>query len=1095
MAGVLKTNIDEVLRHKTTNSTSSLAQPKAAKFRPATSNSASAAPSNPLRKHATATLPSFSTPGFKKSASSSHARAALHEPISISSDSTPSPGIKRSSSDSHIASEQPSSKRLKSEKENLFKPEPYSRSNDKGKGKVVPSQSTVDEDDEPWNRMKTPEPNPFKMLDRDHPKFCVTSVTSAPPGRPETKYPDLLSKSTAQLNSILVSNHEYSRQTMETLCNFHSGRAAKEDVYTLEAIKSVVDARIRGINEILAYREGGADDVHVNESISAAPTRHHTPINPTPASPAVVPRSITRSYENISYASTSTCIVIEDSPIGDNSVGERNAVAADPNLFDEDDDALWADVDDVDMDYVDAPVAVAPEPPQELTGPYAAEIKSHLNSTFGLKTFRPNQFEAINATMDGRDVFVLMPTGGGKSLCFQLPAVCRGGRTRGVTVVVSPLLALMHDQVNALKQKGIDAVLLTSTTSETEARHIRDRFYSKERPTLLYVTPERLKISESTKSMLAYLYRSNELARFVIDEAHCISTWGQDFREAYQNLHTLRQDYPNVPIMALTATADQKTVDDILGRLGLRQPAVFKQSFNRTNLNYVITPKVSIDQMVSFIQGSHPNQSGVIYRTGRDKCEKLAAELRKKGLKAAHFHARLEADDKARVQSEWKSGKTHIIVATIAFGMGIDKANVRFVIHFDLPKNMDGYYQETGRAGRDGLPADCILYYSYRDLQPILKMIRDTREQNTTPESIARQEAAVRSVVRYCENESVCRRTQILQHFGEKFDKKDCHSRCNNCANEGLVVTEDFTKEAKIVLSLVQSLERGQENVTVDHCRSIFKGSNNNAVRTKGHDQHPHFGAGKDMPKELAELLFNRLLYLDALMEKSVRTGQWHVQYLKLGSKANDFLTGGKTLQLSHRPKSPKATKAKTKGTKGSKKAAVPSLQEQLEPPRSLYADDDEIEWSPKKPVHRAATPPIVEVISDSEDDASDPQRLYRTLVAHRAQILENDPSLTKQDVLTDETLQFLSVAPPQDFATFKQRLREIGQDMFGDQDAAKQYAEERFAKHGNGFLQLCLGKPIDPKWREKYNYERPQTAASKGPDLRKFRFRPAKER
>ncbi|KAJ7231453.1 ATP-dependent DNA helicase [Mycena haematopus] len=535
------------------------------------------------------------------------------------------------------------------------------------------------------------------------------------------------------------------------------------------------------------------------------------------------------------------------------------------------------------MDYDDPPVPVAPEPPQELTGPYAAEIKSHLNSTFGLKEFRLNQFEAINATMAGRDVFVLMPTGGGKSLCFQLPAVCRGGKTKGVTVVVSPLLALMHDQVNGLKEKGIDAVLLTSSTPETEARHIQKRLYSREKPMLLYLTPERLKVSENTKSMLSQLYRSKELARFVIDEAHCISTWGQDFRDAYQNLHTLREDFPDVPIMALTATADQKTVDDILDRLGLKEPAVFTQSFNRANLNYVVTPKVSIDQMVSFIKESHPNQTGVIYRTGRDKCEKLAHDLRLKGLKADHFHARMENEDKARVQSDWKTGKSHIIVATIAFGMGIDKANVRFVIHFDLPKNMDGYYQETGRAGRDGLPADCILYYSYRDLLPILKMIRDTRDQNTTPASIERQEQAVRAVVRYCENESVCRRTQILQHFGEKFDKKDCHGRCNNCASESSLVTHDFTKEAKIVLSLVQSLERGQENVTVDQCRNIFRGSNISSVRAKGHDQHPHFGAGKEMPKDLVELLFNRLLFLDALGEKSVRTtAQWHVQYLKV---------------------------------------------------------------------------------------------------------------------------------------------------------------------------------------------------------------------
>jgi bloom syndrome protein len=219
------------------------------------------------------------------------------------------------------------------------------------------------------------------------------------------------------------------------------------------------------------------------------------------------------------------------------SFRERNVqetFAPNPDRVEEEDDALWADLDDLTtVDYLDDPVAVAPAPPpQDLTGPYAAEIKSHLNLTFGLQIFRHNQFEAINAAMAGRDVFVLMPTGGGKSLCYQLPAVCRGGKTKGVTVVVSPLLALMHDQVNGLKAKNIDAVLLTSTTREEEARQIRDRLYSGTKPTLLYVTPERLKISSNLKSILNHLYRSKELARFVIDEAHCISTWGQDFREA-----------------------------------------------------------------------------------------------------------------------------------------------------------------------------------------------------------------------------------------------------------------------------------------------------------------------------------------------------------------------------------------------------------------------------------------------------------------------------------------------------------------------------------------------------------------------------------
>ncbi|KAJ7702469.1 P-loop containing nucleoside triphosphate hydrolase protein [Mycena rosella] len=550
------------------------------------------------------------------------------------------------------------------------------------------------------------------------------------------------------------------------------------------------------------------------------------------------------------------------------------------------------------MDYLEPPAAnpaetgphatyfVPPVADPEETGPYAEEIKQKLKRIFQLDTFRHNQFKAISATMAGQDVFVLMPTGGGKSLCYQLPGVCRGGKTKGVTVVISPLLALMHDQVNGLKAKNIDAVLLTSSTRDDEAQEIRNRIYSNSKPTFLYITPERLKVSSSLKSMLVSLYRQKELARFVIDEAHCIATWGQDFRDAYQELHTLRQDYPDIPIMALTATADRKTVDDIQGCLQLRNPAVFEQSFDRPNLNYSVVRKGAVDDMISFIKRSHPNQTGIIYRTGRDKCEQLAQQLRKKGLSAKHYHAKMEAVDKETVQAEWKSGECQIIVATIAFGMGIDKADVRFVIHFDLPKNMDGYYQETGRAGRDGKPADCVLYYAYRDLQTILKMINDSRDPNTTRESIARQDAAVRAVVRYCENDSECRRTQILQHFGEKFDSKNCRKRCNNCANEGLLVTQDFTEKAKSVLTLVQSMEDGHENVTLDHCRNIFKGANTTTIRDKRHDSHPLYGAGSDMPKELAELLFLKLVYFEALVEKSTPTtnSKWHVQYLKVRS-------------------------------------------------------------------------------------------------------------------------------------------------------------------------------------------------------------------
>lgn len=299
---------------------------------------------------------------------------------------------------------------------------------------------------------------------------------------------------------------------------------------------------------MLEYRESATRVVHPHAptTTDARPTRYETPSVAVPADihrslpQEVAGPSTTRSYEATSYASTS--IVREGSTVStrDSSfvtVRERNVQEMFPPEPDGgDEEELWADMDDVTMDYLDTPVPAAPAPPPvldvELTGPYAREIKLNLKRIFRLDTFRHNQFEAINATMAGRDVFVLMPTGGGKSLCYQLPAVCRGGKTKGVTVVVSPLLALMNDQVNGLKAKGIDAVLLTSTTREEESRDIKNRLYSSSKPALFYVTPERLKVSSNLKSILANLYRGKELARFVIDEAHCISTWGQDFRDA-----------------------------------------------------------------------------------------------------------------------------------------------------------------------------------------------------------------------------------------------------------------------------------------------------------------------------------------------------------------------------------------------------------------------------------------------------------------------------------------------------------------------------------------------------------------------------------
>ncbi|KAJ7197296.1 DNA helicase [Mycena pura] len=1067
----LKNNLDHVLRHATTtNSAASLHTPQ---------------------PKASTTLPSFSTPGFRKpraSGSGSHS-SSFHEIINISSDSI-SPGIKRSSSDSYFLSDsQPSSKRLKAEKENLFHPD-HVNAKGKEKTRAESCDSSVN-DDRSWNRVKT----------------CLPPEFNA-------EYPDLLSKSIEELNDILLSNHEYNRQNMEAIYNYHSGKANKEDIYTLETIKSLLNSRISAIKRVLQYRENDPPGVHVSAStapsVSLNSDGHQIPSHFTPHSPISAPivASTSRLYEATSYSTASTLregsiVNTQDSSVI--SIRERNpdSFASIPGSPEEDDD-LWADLDIVTMEDLDTSPPAAPGPPQELTGPYAEEIDIKLKQVFKLQTFRCNQFEAISAAMAGRDVFVLMPTGGGKSLCYQLPAVCRGGKTKGVTVVVSPLLALMHDQVNGLRNNEVDAVLLTSATREGEAREIRERLYSKSTPTLLYVTPERLKMSSSLNTILRHLYRTKELARFVIDEAHCISTWGQDFREAYQELHTLRDDFPEVPIMALTATADHKTIDDILVRLQLNNPAVFTQSFNRANLFYSVVPKGSVDELVSFIKECHPNETGVIYRTGRDKCEVLADKLRGKNLQARHYHARMTPEEKEMVQAQWKDGECHILVATIAFGMGIDKKNVRFVIHYDLPKNMDGYYQETGRAGRDGLPADCILYYSYRDVQPLLTMIRDNKDGNTTKASIERQEHALNAVVRYCENNTVCRRTQILQHFGEKFDEKDCGEKCNNCVDKGLRIFQDVTQEAKKLVSLVKSF--GHENVTMGHCRQILKGSNTAAVREKGHDQHPAFGAGRHLPNQVFDLLFDNCLRLDVLVEKSIQKGNWHHHYLKLGPKADELLQGRRKLQLDYRPNTSKPG-SKARAKKRSCQVAPPAQEPERQQP--LYADDDpmdDIEFSPKKINPRPPSVQVVDVISDSDNEAPrtgsrsrplEPETLYHRLVAHRQLILDADHSLTKEQVLDDETLQYISAAPPQDFLSFKQILQDNSQEISGTTlDEAKKDANDRYSKYGNGFLQLCQGRMADPMLREKYAFRPASASTPKGPDnLRKFKFKPATAR
>src|SRR5437867_3028562 len=388
-----------------------------------------------------------------------------------------------------------------------------------------------------------------------------------------------------------------------------------------------------------------------------------------------------------------------------------------------------------------------------------------IKQSFGFDSFRPLQEEIISDALAGRDAFALLPTGGGKSLCFQLPALAR----EGLTVVVSPLISLMKDQVDALQASGIAATFLNSTlkANETAARMLglRDGAFS-----LLYVAPERAMLP----GFLANL-REWKINLIAIDEAHCISEWGHDFRPEYRKLAQLRELFPNVPIMALTATATERVRTDILKQLRLRNPGCYVASFNRPNLTYrVLAKDSSYKQLLSFVEG-RPGDSGIVYCQSRNSAENVAARLNADGIKAEPYHAGLDAQTRTTNQELFIRDEARVICATIAFGMGINKPNVRYIVHYDLPKNIEGYYQETGRAGRDGLPSECLLLFSLGD---VIKQERFIEEkENEKEKMIAREQ--LRQMIGFAQD-SGCRRFSLLRYFGEQFRESNCGA-CDNC--------------------------------------------------------------------------------------------------------------------------------------------------------------------------------------------------------------------------------------------------------------------------------------------------------------------------
>ena len=452
-----------------------------------------------------------------------------------------------------------------------------------------------------------------------------------------------------------------------------------------------------------------------------------------------------------------------------------------------------------------------------------------LKQYFGFASFRPLQEEIIRDALAGRDVFALLPTGGGKSLCFQLPALVKSG----LTVVVSPLIALMKDQVDALQTSGVAATFLNSSLGAGESR-TRLRALQNGEHRLLYVAPERLMLP----GFLTDLQRWN-VNLFAVDEAHCISEWGHDFRPEYRQIANLRQLFPGVAIMALTATATGRVRDDIVKHLQLRDPACYVASFNRPNLNYrVLAKNKPYDQVIDFVN-ARSKESGIVYCQSRKSAESLAERLTDAGFPAKPYHAGLTSEERSRHQELFLRDEVRVICATIAFGMGINKPNVRFVVHHDLPKNIESYYQETGRAGRDSLPSECVLLFNPGDVVKQTQFIEAKPDPNE--QQIAR--AQLQQMVHYAES-AACRRRELLRYFGEEFESENCGA-CDNCLAPR--ATYDGTLAAQKLLSCVYRIrEKNGFGVGLNHVIEVLTGADTDKIRKWGHEQLSTYGIGTE---------------------------------------------------------------------------------------------------------------------------------------------------------------------------------------------------------------------------------------------------------